>query len=59
MSTITIFYGASRPGADVPRGTLDQFWLRSMQAGLKNAYDSIKATHQNQVNADPLASIGG
>ena len=37
------FYGANRPGANVPQGTLDQFWLWSMQAGLKNAYESIKA----------------
>jgi len=32
------FYGANRPGAKVSQGTLDQFWLWSMQAGLKNAY---------------------
>jgi non-heme chloroperoxidase len=38
-----LFYGANRPGAQVSQGTLDQFWLWSMQAGLKNAYDSIKA----------------
>ncbi len=37
------FYGANREGAKVSQGTLDQFWLWSMQAGLKNAYDSIKA----------------
>ena len=37
------FYGANRPGAKVSQGTLDQFWLWSMQAGLKNAYESIKA----------------
>jgi non-heme chloroperoxidase len=37
------FYGANRPGAEVSQGTLDQFWLWSMQAGLKNAYESIKA----------------
>ena len=36
------FYGANRPGAQVSQGTLDQFWLWSMQAGLKNSYDSIK-----------------
>src|SRR5262245_46499494 len=27
----------------VSQGTLDQFWLWGMQAGLKNAYESIKA----------------
>jgi non-heme chloroperoxidase len=37
------FYGANRPGAKVAQGILDQFWLWSMQAGLKNAYESIKA----------------
>ena len=31
------FSGANRPGAEVSQGTLDQFWLWSMQAGLKNA----------------------
>ncbi|WP_129793905.1 alpha/beta fold hydrolase [Sphingosinicella sp. CPCC 101087] len=37
------FYGANRPGAQVPQSLLDEFWLMSMQAGLKNAYDCIKA----------------
>ena len=37
------FYGANRPGAKVSRGMLDQFWLWSMQAGAKNAYESVKA----------------
>src|SRR6267142_1604701 len=27
-----LFYGANRPGAQVSQGTLDQFWLGSMQA---------------------------
>src|SRR5690606_20774484 len=34
------FYGANREGAKVSQGILAQFWLWSMQAGLKNAYDS-------------------
>jgi non-heme chloroperoxidase len=29
------FYGANRHGAKVSQGTLDQFWLWSMQAGLR------------------------
>jgi len=29
------FYGANRPGAKVSQGVLDQFWLWSMQAGLR------------------------
>ncbi|PWT90383.1 MAG: alpha/beta hydrolase [Proteobacteria bacterium] len=37
------FYGANRPGAKISQGTLDQFWLWSMQAGLKSAFESIKA----------------
>ena len=37
------FYGANRRGAHVSQGILDQFWLWSMQAGLKNSYESIKA----------------
>src|SRR5712692_3363218 len=35
------FYGANRPGAKVSQGILDQFWLWSMQGGLKNVYDSV------------------
>src|SRR5260370_31403452 len=38
-----MFYGANRPGAKASQGMLDQFWLWSMQGGLKNLYDSIKA----------------
>jgi non-heme chloroperoxidase len=37
------FYGANRPGSRVSQGVLDQFWLWSMQSGLRNAYESIKA----------------
>src|SRR5438046_3765887 len=40
------FYGANRPGAKVSQGILDQFWLWSMQAGLLNAYESIKAASE-------------
>jgi non-heme chloroperoxidase len=46
------FYGANRPGAQVSQGTLDQFWLWSMQAGLKNAYDSIKAFSETDFTED-------
>ena len=34
------------------QGTLDQFWLWSMQAGLKNAYDSIKAFSETDFTED-------
>ena len=37
------FYGANRPGAKVSQGTLDQFWLWSMQAGLHNVIECISA----------------
>jgi non-heme chloroperoxidase len=47
-----MFYGANRPGAKVSQGTLDQFWLWSMQAGLKNAYDSIKAFSETDFTED-------
>ena len=46
------FYGANRPGAKVSQGILDQFWLWSMQAGLKNAYESIKAFSETDFTQD-------
>src|SRR6187549_1035624 len=46
------FYGANRPGAHVSQGTLEQFWLWSMQAGLKNAYESIKAFSETDFTED-------
>jgi non-heme chloroperoxidase len=47
-----MFYGANRPGAKVSQGTLDQFWLWSMQAGLRNAYESIKAFSETDFTED-------
>jgi len=46
------FYGANRPGAKVSQGLLDQFWAWSMQAGLKNAYESIKAFSETDFTED-------
>src|SRR5262245_4575097 len=46
------FYGANRPGAKVSQGLLDQFWLWGMQAGLKNAYESIKAFSETDQTED-------
>ena len=46
------FYGANRPGAKVSQGILDQFWLWSMQAGLKNAYECIKAFSETDFTED-------
>lgn len=51
-----MFYGANRPGARVSQGTLDQFWLWSMQAGLKNAYECIEAFSETDFSED-LAKI--
>jgi len=48
----TPFYGANRPSASVSQGTLDQFWLWSMQAGLLNAYESIKAFSETDLTED-------
>jgi len=46
------FYGANRAGAKVSQGTLDQFWLWSMQAGGKNAYESVKAFSETDFTED-------
>jgi non-heme chloroperoxidase len=46
------FYGANRPGAKVSQGVLDQFWLWSMQAGLKNTYDCIQAFSETDFTED-------
>jgi non-heme chloroperoxidase len=35
------FYGANREGAKVSQGILDQFWMWSMQSGLKNSVESV------------------
>ena len=47
-----LFYGANRPDASVSQGILDQFWLWSMQAGLLNAYESIKAFSETDFTED-------
>lgn len=47
-----MFYGANRPGAKVSQGMLDQFWLWSMEGGLKNLYDSIKAFSETDFHED-------
>jgi len=38
--------------SEVSQGTLDQFWLWSMQAGLKSAYESIKAFSETDQTED-------
>ena len=47
-----LFYGANRSGAKVSEGTLDQFWLWSMQAGTKNSYESVKAFSETDFTED-------
>jgi non-heme chloroperoxidase len=46
------FYGANREGAVVSQGILDQFWLWSMQSGLKSAYECIKAFSETDFTED-------
>jgi len=47
-----MFYGANRPGAKVPKGILDRFWLLSMQCGLVAAYDCIRAFSESDFTDD-------
>ena len=46
------FYGANQSGAKVSQGTLDSFWLWSMQCGLLNAYECIKQFSETDFTAD-------
>jgi non-heme chloroperoxidase len=46
------FFGANRPGAKVSQGTRDWFWLLSMQAGLKGAFDCIKVFSETDLTND-------
>src|SRR6266404_3856391 len=46
------FSRANRPDAKVSQGTVDQFGLWSMQCGLKNAYESIKAFSETDFTDD-------
>jgi len=46
------FFGFNRPGASVSQGLIDWFWLQGMQAGHKNALDSIKAFSETDFRED-------
>jgi non-heme chloroperoxidase len=46
------FFGANRPGAKVSQGLLDEFWLWSMQGGLKNSYECVKAFSETEFSDD-------
>jgi len=48
----TPFFGANRPGAKVSQGLMDEFFLWSMQSGLKNSYESVKAFSETDFNDD-------
>lgn len=47
-----MFYGANRNGSTVSSGTLEQFWRLSMQAGLRNAYECMKAFSETDFTED-------
>lgn len=47
-----LFYGVNRPGAKVSEGLLDQIWFLSMQAGVKNVYECIKAFSETDFTED-------
>jgi non-heme chloroperoxidase len=46
------FYGANREGSKVSQGVRDAFWMMSMQAGYKGAYDCIKAFSETDLTED-------
>jgi len=46
------FYGANRADAKVSQGILDQFWIWSMQSGLLNSYECIKAFSETDFTED-------
>jgi non-heme chloroperoxidase len=46
------FYGANREGSTVSQGVRDAFWLMSMQAGLRGAYECIAAFSESDFTED-------
>ena len=46
------FYGANRAGATVSQGIKDSFWMQGMQAGVKSAFDCIKAFSETDFTED-------
>jgi non-heme chloroperoxidase len=47
-----LFYGANRSGAKVSQGLREQFWLWSMQVGLKGTINCIKAFSETDFTED-------
>jgi non-heme chloroperoxidase len=46
------FFGANRPGAKVSQGLRDSFWRQGMQAGLRAAYECVKAFSETDFTED-------
>lgn len=46
------FYGFNRDGAQPSEGIIQSFWLQGMQAGIKGAYDCIKAFSETDLTED-------
>ncbi|WP_329267639.1 alpha/beta fold hydrolase [Streptomyces sp. NBC_01451] len=46
------FFGNNRPGGHVSQGIRDAFWRQSLQAGHRNAYESIAAFSATDFRAD-------
>jgi non-heme chloroperoxidase len=46
------FYGANREGSTVSQGVRDAFWMMSMQASYKAAYDCVKAFSETDLTED-------
>ncbi|HYO07919.1 MAG TPA: alpha/beta hydrolase, partial [Tepidisphaeraceae bacterium] len=46
------FYGFNRPGANVSQGLIDSFWLQSIMAGHRNAYECIKVFSETDFTED-------
>jgi non-heme chloroperoxidase len=46
------FLGTNRPGSTVPQGLRDQFWLQSMQCGLRGAHECIRAFSETDFTED-------
>lgn len=46
------FFGANRPGSNVPQGLKDEFWLLSMQCGVKAAYECVAVFSETDLTED-------
>jgi non-heme chloroperoxidase len=46
------FFGNNRPGANVSQGVRDAFWRQGLQAGHRNAYESIAAFSATDFRSD-------